>query len=252
MSDQSTTPPHPRFAGRRVIVTGAAGGIGRAVADLFRAEGARVVGTDLAPAAGRSGPDDVVPCDLTDDAARDEFVAAALAELGGLDVLCHVAGVQRFAPIGTLTPELLRLQLDVNALAPIMITQGCADALAESGGNVVAVASIAAVTGQPYNAAYCASKAALLLGMRSLAIDLGTREVRVNCVSPGGVDTPLIETALASLPPDADPALISRMSPAVPGLMAPDDIAAAVLYLASDAAASVTGANLVVDRGTLW
>lgn len=249
MSDQSTTSRHHRLADRRVIVTGAAGGIGRAVADLFRAEGARVVGTDIAPG---SVPDDVVLCDLTDDAARDGFVAGALAELGGLDVLCHVAGIQRFAPIGTLTPELLRLQFDVNALAPIMLTQGCADALAESKGNVVAVASISAVTGQPYNAAYCASKAALLLGMRSLAIDLGGRDVRVNCVSPGGVDTPLIETALASLPADADPALLSRMSPAVPGLMAPDDIAAAVLYLASDAAASVTGANLVVDRGTLW
>ena len=98
MSEQPRT---QRFKDRRVVVTGAAGGVGRVVADLFRSEGAQVIGTDLAG-------DDVVACDLADDAARDAFVAETLAELGGLDVLCNVAGIQRFAELGALTAQGLR------------------------------------------------------------------------------------------------------------------------------------------------
>ncbi|KRB80467.1 hypothetical protein ASE01_03100 [Nocardioides sp. Root190] len=235
-----------RFTDRRVVVTGAAGGVGRVVADLFRAEGARVVGTDVAEA------ERVVACDLSDDAARDAFVATALAELGGLDVLCNVAGIQQFAELGKLTPAGLRRHFDVNALAPLMLAQSFSEALVASKGNVVSVASISAVMGQPYNAQYCASKAALLLGMRSLAVELGTLGVRVNCVSPGGIETPMIEAAAAGLPADVNWDLIAKSQSVIPGFMPPEDVAEALLYLASDVARSVTGANLVVDRGVVW
>ncbi|MGN6162354.1 MAG: SDR family NAD(P)-dependent oxidoreductase, partial [Marmoricola sp.] len=120
-----------RFLDRRIVVTGAAGGVGRAVAEMFRAEGGRVVATDVAEAEG------VVRCDLADDAARDDFIAATLAELGGLDVLCNVAGIQRFAALGALTAAGLRRHFDINALAPLLLAQGFADALTESKGNVV-------------------------------------------------------------------------------------------------------------------
>ncbi|WP_408897780.1 SDR family NAD(P)-dependent oxidoreductase [Nocardioides sp. R1-1] len=245
MTDQPT-PRAQRFAGRRVIVTGAAGGLGQVVAELFRAEGAAVVATDVAPA------EDVVACDLSDDAAREGFVADALAELGGLDVLCNVAGIQQFAAIGAITADALRRHFDVNALAPLMLAQACAEALVESKGNVVSVASISSVMGQPYNAPYCASKAALLLGMRALGVELATRGVRVNCVSPGGIATPMVEAAAAGLPADTNWDLIARSTSVIPGFMPPADVAEALLYLASDAAASVTGANLVVDRGVVW
>jgi meso-butanediol dehydrogenase/(S,S)-butanediol dehydrogenase/diacetyl reductase len=235
-----------RFTDRRVVVTGAAGGVGQVVAGLFREEGARVVATDVAPADG------VVPCDLRDDAARDAFVAEALAELGGLDVLCNVAGIQQFAEIGKLTPDGLRRHFDINALAPLMLTQAFAEALVASKGNVVSVTSISAVMGQPYNAQYCASKAALLLGMRSLAVELGTRGVRVNCVSPGGIATPMIEAAAAGLPADANWDLVAKSTSVIPGFMPPVDVAESLMFLASDAAASITGANLVVDRGVVW
>ncbi len=235
-----------RFVDRRIVVTGAAGGVGQAVAELFRSEGARVVATDVAPA------DQVVVCDLADDAAREAFTADALAELGGLDVLCNVAGIQQFAEIGTLTAEGLRRHFDVNALAPLLLAQGFADALIASGGNVVSVASISAVMGQPYNTQYCASKAALLLGMRALAVELGSRGVRVNCVSPGGIDTPMIHAAAAGLPATADWNLVAKSQSVMPGFMPPADVAESLLFLASDAAASVTGANLVVDRGVVW
>lgn len=235
-----------RFTDRRVVVTGAAGGLGQVVAELFRAEGARVVATDVAPGDG------IVACDLADDAARDAFVADVLAELGGLDVLCNVAGIQQFAELGALTAEGMRRHFDVNALAPLLLAQGFADALVVSRGNVVSVASISAVMGQPYNAQYCASKAALLLGMRALAVELGARGVRVNCVSPGGIETPMIHAAAAGLPTTADWNLVAKSQSVMPGFMPPADVAESLLFLASDAAASVTGANLVVDRGVVW
>lgn len=235
-----------RFTGRRVVVTGAAGGVGQVVADLFRQEGARVVATDVASADG------VVACDLADDAARDTFTAAALAELGGLDVLCNVAGIQQFAELGKLTAAGLRKHLDVNAVAPILLAQAFGDALIESKGNVVSVASISSVMGQPYNTQYCASKAALLLGMRSLAVEFGVHGVRVNCVSPGGIETPMIEAAAAGLPENVNWELIAKSQSVIPGFMPPIDIAEALLFLASDSSRSTTGANLVVDRGVVW
>ena len=224
-------------------MTGAAGGLGRTVVELFRAEGARVVGTDVAPGDG------IVVCDLADDAARDAFVAEALGELGGLDVLCNVAGIQQFAELGALTAAGLRRHFDVNALAPLLLAQAFSEALIASMGNVVSVASISAVMGQPYNAQYCASKAALLLGMRSLAVEFGTKGVRVNCVSPGGIDTPMIQSAAAGLPEAVDWNLIAKSQSVMPGFMPPTEVAEQLLHLASDAASSVTGANLVVDRG---
>ena len=237
--------PH-RFTDKRVVVTGASGGLGRAVAAAFREEGARVLATDVVPG------EDVVACDLTDDTARDGFVADVLSQLGGLDVLCNVAGIQQFAEIGRITPESLRRHLDVNAVAPLLLAQAFADALVAGKGNVVSVASISSVMGQPYNTQYCASKAALLLGMRSLAVELGKKGVRVNCVSPGGIDTPMVQAAAAGLPEDVDWNLIAESTSVIPGFMPPIDVAEALLFLASDAAASITGANLVVDRGVVW
>ncbi|MEZ0578026.1 SDR family NAD(P)-dependent oxidoreductase [Nocardioides sp. MH1] len=235
-----------RFTDKRVVVTGASGGLGRTVVDLFRAEGARVVATDVVAGDG------IAACDLADDDARDAFVQHALAELDGLDVLCNVAGIQQFAELGKLTAAGLRKHFDVNALAPILLAQAFAPALVESKGNVVSVASISSVMGQPYNAQYCASKAALLLGMRSLAVELGTKGVRVNCVSPGGIDTPMIQAAAHGLPADTDWNLIAKSQSVMPGFMPPEEVAEQLLHLASDAARSVTGANLVVDRGVVW
>lgn len=243
-----TTPEtrQQRFAGRRVVVTGASGGVGREVCDLFRAEGATVLGADVVAGEG------VHPLDLTDDAAVAGFVSEALETLGGLDVLCNVAGIQAFAKVEELSGDLIRKHLDVNAVGPLLLTQGFAPALAEAGGNVVSVASISALMGQPYNTAYCASKAALLLGMRALAVELAGRGIRVNCVSPGGIDTPMMDRAAQGLPADVDWSLIAKSQGVMPGFSPPADIAESVLFLASDAAASITGSNLVVDRGVIW
>lgn len=235
-----------RFADKRVLVTGAAGGVGAEVARRFRAEGSRVFGVDVTPSEG------VVVGDLTDPASIRQMAEAALIELGGLDVLCHVAGVLAMARLEDITPDLLHRHINVNAVGPVLLTQALAPALAESKGNVVTVASISAVMGQPYNTMYCASKGAVLMAMRALAVELAGRGIRVNCVSPGGIDTPMAAGAAENLPADVDWRLIAKSQGAMPGFMPPGDVAEAILFLASDGAASVTGANLVVDRGVVW
>jgi NAD(P)-dependent dehydrogenase (short-subunit alcohol dehydrogenase family) len=106
--------------------------------------------------------------------------------------------------------------------------------------------------GQPYNTMYCASKGAVLMAMRALAVELAGRGIRVNCVSPGGIDTPMAASAAENLPADVDWRLIAKSQGVMPGFMPAGDVAEAILFLASDGAASVTGANLVVDRGVVW
>src|SRR5687768_16448947 len=179
-------------------------------------------------------------------------MAAAVDQLGGLDVCCNVAGINIFARIGDLTLELWNRTLAVNLTGSMLVTQAAVPHLRESKGNVVTVASISGIQGQPYNSAYCASKGGLLLFMKSIAVELAADGIRVNCVCPGGVDTPLSHAATSSLPADANFDHFNRMMGVMPGFMPPSDIADALAYLASDAAASVTGSSLIVDRGTLW
>jgi meso-butanediol dehydrogenase/(S,S)-butanediol dehydrogenase/diacetyl reductase len=242
----TTATRHQRFTGKRVLVTGAAGGVGKQTCELFRAEGARVIGVDVVPVDG------IVEGNLADPESITAVVEHTLAEFGGLDVLCNVAGIQAHSRIEALSPELLRKHLDVNLMGPILLTQGFVSALTESEGNVVTVASISAMMGQPYNVAYCASKAGVLLAMRALAIELADRRIRVNCVSPGGIDTPMINDAAHSLPEDANWDLVAKSQSVIPGFMPPADIAESILFLASDAASSITGSNLKVDRGVVW
>jgi len=235
-----------RFHDKRAFVTGAASGIGAATVELLEREGAAVVGVDISPS------ETVRACDVTDPEAVADAVAAAASDLGGLDVCVNVAGINLFSKIDDLSVELLQRHLDVNLVGPMLVTQAALPHLRQSKGNVVTVASISGLQGQPYNSAYCASKGGLLLLMRSLAVELAADGIRVNCVCPGGVDTPLSAGAAASLPADANFELFARMNGVIPGFMPPSDIAGAIAYLASDDAASVTGAALVVDRGTLW
>jgi NAD(P)-dependent dehydrogenase (short-subunit alcohol dehydrogenase family) len=236
-----------RFEGKRVFVTGAASGIGAATVELLGREGASVVGVDIAEGPG------VRRCDVTDPTSVTAAMADAVNRLGGLDVCVNVAGINLFSKIDDLTLEVWQRHLAVNLTGPMLVTQAALPHLRPSRGNVVTVASISGLQGQPYNSAYCASKGGLLLFMKSLAVELAAEGIRVNCVCPGGVDTPLSAHAVDSVKGDLDVSLFVRMTGVLPGgMMPPGHIAEAIAYLASDAAASVTGASLVVDRGTLW
>ena len=234
-----------RFASKVALVTGAASGIGAATAALLRAEGAVVVGLDVREA------DQVLRCDVRDRAQVQAAVASAVAEHGRLDVLANVAGVIRFGHLADLTPEEWQLQLDVNVTGPFHLVQAALPALLSSRGSIVNVASVAGLKGQAYSAGYCASKGALVMLTRALAVELAGTGVRVNCVCPGTVMTPLIVEVGQTMPPDVDPVLMARLNGVMPGLIDPAEVAASIAYLASDDARSVTGVALPVDLGVV-
>src|SRR4051794_22082791 len=236
-----------RFDGKKIFVTGAAAGIGLATADLFRAEGATVHGVDVAEGEG------VHRCDVSDPASVTAAVDAAVAEMGGIDVLANVAGVNVFSKLEHMTLEVWNRHLSVNLTGPMLVTQACLPHLRASKGNVVTVASISGIQGQPYNSSYCASKGGLRLFMKALAVELAVDGIRVNCVDPGGVDTAMSTKALDNLQGDIDYGHFPKMMGVLPGGMMPAvKIAEALAFLASDASSNTTGAELVVDNGTLW
>ena len=235
-----------RFEGKRALVTGAAGGIGRAMVDLFVEEGASVVGVDLREADGVRG------CDVSDPGSVSTAVAAAAEELGGLDVVVNVAGVDQFRRFEDLDVATWQRHLGVNLTGPMLMSHAALPHLKASRGNIVTIASIAGLRAQPYQAAYCASKGGVIMLMKSLALELHADGIRVNTVCPGGVETdlPMAAAAEHSESTGIDWGLLSETAGGRYGFMPPRDIADAVAYLASDAAASVTGAVLSVDRGT--
>ena len=235
-----------RFTGKRIFVTGAAAGIGEATAQLFRQEGAQVVGVDVAEAEG------VAYCDVTNPDSVNAAMDAAIAELGGLDVLANVAGVNWFSKVEDITLELWNRHLAVNLTGPMLVTQAALPHLRASTGNIVTVGSISGLQGQPYNSSYCASKAGLIMFMKALAVELAADGIRVNLVCPGGVDTAMSTNALSNINGEIDFSHFPKMMGVLPGMMAPVKIAEALAHLASDAASTTTGASLVVDNGTLW
>lgn len=232
--------------GKRAFVTGAASGIGAATVAAFRAYGATVVGVDITAADG------VEYCDVTDAESVRAAMARATEAMGGLDVCANVAGIDKMASFEDVSVELLDKHLAVNVRGPMLVTQAALPHLRASKGNVVTIASISSTQGQPYNSAYCASKGAVLVMMKSLAVELAPEGIRVNCVCPGGVNTPLRAGAASTLGEGADLSAFDRMINVMPGDIEPTEIADALAYLASDAARSITGAALVVDRGILF
>jgi NAD(P)-dependent dehydrogenase (short-subunit alcohol dehydrogenase family) len=231
-----------RFIGKKVLVTGAASGIGAATAALFAKEGAEVVAFDITPADG------VLRLDVTDH----EAVRAAIAEHGPFDVVANVAGVCRLTHFADLTVQEWERQLAINLTAPMVVCQAAMPGLVERKGNIVNVASVAGLRGQAYSAAYCASKAGVVMLTKSLALEFARRGVRVNCVAPGQVDTPLVVGVANDFPEKANDRLIARnMNILPPGQSSPEDIADAIAYLASDAARTVTGIALSVDGGII-
>jgi meso-butanediol dehydrogenase / (S,S)-butanediol dehydrogenase / diacetyl reductase len=232
---------------RVALVTGVASGIGRAVAERLEADGATVVGLDLRA----EGPDgvEVVAGDVTDRAAVDAVVAYAVAAHGRLDVVANVAGIPQFGRVDDLSDAEWQRQLDVNLTGPFTVCRAALPHLRATRGCIVNVASIAGLQGQAYTAAYCASKGGLVALTRALAVELALDGVRVNCVCPAAVDTPLLAEVAHRIPPDADPRLLDRLQMLMPGLVTPGQVADAVAWLASDAAALVTGQALALDGG---
>jgi NAD(P)-dependent dehydrogenase (short-subunit alcohol dehydrogenase family) len=223
------------------MVTGAASGIGRATADRFRALGDTVVGID------RVAVEDVVSCDVTDAERVASAIEAVGDEHGRIDVLANVAGVMQMGRVEDLSLDEWQRVLDVNLTAPFIVTKAALPWLRAAQGAVVNVASIAGLEGQAYTAAYCASKGGLVLLTKALAVELAPDGIRVSCVCPGGVNTPLAAEAGAHIPADGSRRLLERLNGLLPGLIEPEEIADAIVYLASDAARMISGIALVID-----
>jgi meso-butanediol dehydrogenase/(S,S)-butanediol dehydrogenase/diacetyl reductase len=236
-----------RFDGRVALVTGAASGIGRATAERLTAEGATVVATDR-DEAGLAGTEAAErrPLDVADPEACRSVVDAVAADHGRLDVLANVAGVLRFRHAVDHTLDDWHTVLAVNLSGTWFTSQAALPHLEVVRGNIVNVASAAALVGQAYTAAYCASKGGVVQLTRALAVEYARRKVRVNCVCPGQVDTNLM--ADFEFPEGADDTLLARLLPLVRGAQ-PEEIATLIAYLASDDARYVTGAAWPIDGG---
>lgn len=243
------------FAGKRIMVTGAASGIGRATAIKFAAEGAELVIADineagLAETAGMlARPPRIVPYDAADFASCRALIATATAD-GPLHVLANIAGMLSWGPSLDFDEERFERLLRINLTSVYCLCRAALPHLIESKGNIVNTASTAALQGIAYTVAYAASKHGVMAVTKSLAIEFAAKGVRVNAVAPGHVDTPMGNSA----PPagDVDWNLVMRNAPKlVDGSCAPSDIAETIAFIASDRARKMTGTIVTVDGGQL-
>lgn len=248
----------PRLANKVALITGAASGFGRATAARFAAEGARVIVTDRntvdgeVVAAGLGGAARFLALDVTQEAQWQAAIANVSAREGRLDVLVNNAGIGLFRKVTEMTLAEWRLVQAVNSDGVFL---GCKHAVplmrAGGGGSIVNVASVAGKTGAPDMTAYCASKGAVTLFTKALAMEAayGRWNIRVNSVHPAYVATALVEAHIAESPePEKTRRFLERLQP-VGRMGTVDEVANAILYLASDEASFTTGSEVMVDGG---
>jgi NAD(P)-dependent dehydrogenase (short-subunit alcohol dehydrogenase family) len=233
---------------RRALVTGGASGIGLATARALAADGTTVAILD------RTLSDDadfvVVQADVTDDASVRAAVATAVERLGGLDVLVNCAGIGAQGGIEANSDEEWHSVFDVNVVGMVRVTRAALPALTKStSAAIVNVSSIAATQGLPERVLYSATKGAVLSMTFAMATDLLALGVRVNAVNPGTVDTPWVAGLLAKTSdPKAERAALQARQPHG-RMVSADEVAQAIVYLASASSGSTTGTYLAVDGG---
>jgi NAD(P)-dependent dehydrogenase (short-subunit alcohol dehydrogenase family) len=243
-----------RFAGQTVVVTGASGGIGSAVAERFQAEGARVVGIDSQAGDG-SRPYPIIEASVAEPQALRAAMAEAAAG-GRIDVCVANAGILRESAFLETDPGAWEQTLAVNLFGVLVTFQAAASLMVGDGrgGRLLATTSTAGITGETGTAAYSASKGGIISAVEALAVELGPWGITVNAVAPGPTATAafLHEQATRVLAEPGTPAAVHEARGAlrpVARLAAPTEIAGAFAYLASAEAAYVTGHVLVVDGG---
>jgi NAD(P)-dependent dehydrogenase (short-subunit alcohol dehydrogenase family) len=254
---------------RTVVVTGGAKGIGRAIVERFAAAGERVVALGRDQAALSALPGEVavllggvgaqvgqvtaLVCDVTDE----EAVKAAFAEIGAVDVLVNNAGIAESAPLARTTLDLWRRHFDVNVTGPFLCTRAVVPGMRKrDSGAIITVASTTGRVGVPYTSAYTASKHAVVGLTRAVASELAGTGVRANAVCPTFVRTELTTRSITNIVEwtgrsNADAETMLAASSPLGRLLEPDEVAAAVVFLASPAAAAINGQAIVIDGGGL-
>lgn len=231
---------------RRVLVTGAAGGIGAAVAERLLVEGARVAVADLAEPDGPDGATARLAADVTDAAAAERLVMEARSALGGLDALVLAAGIHWVGPTHEMPLDDFDRVLDVSVRGTWHCCRAALPGFIEEGaGWIVTFGSTAALVGAPRLAAYSAAKGAVLNFTKSIGAEYARQGLHANCLCPGATETPLLKRLMADRP-DADE---FRNAQPIGRFATPEEIAGVAAYLVSDEASFFVGAAVVCDGG---
>lgn len=247
-----------RLTDRRILVTGAASGIGRATVLRLLAEGARVVAADvsedgLEETKARADGDrlTVHRVDVSDEASVDRAVNSAAAELGGLDALVNAAGILRGAHTHECSLDLWNRVIAVNLTGTFLMTRAALPYLLKSDhGVVVNFSSTSAFFAHPFMAAYSASKGGVSSFTHSLAQEYGKQGLRAVNIVPGGISSGITDNIADLMPADTDWDLLLKLSPALPGgIPGPEKVAGVVAMLVSDDASFITGTEIRVDGG---
>ncbi len=235
-----------RLGGRRILITGAASGMGKTTAELFVSEGAQVALVDSNAAALESVAREIgcpgFRADVTDASSVKVAVEQSAKAMGGIDGVVNAAGIFGFTPLADSTPEQWQRILAVNLMGPVLVSQAALPWLqAAPAATIVNISSIQALKPSPRVGAYVASKTGLLGITRSLAMELGPK-IRVNAVCPGTIDTPMARANLADTGIDVSSYVIPRLGSSM-------EAAQGILYLTSDESSYVTGIALPIDGG---
>jgi NAD(P)-dependent dehydrogenase (short-subunit alcohol dehydrogenase family) len=250
-----------KLCGKTALITGGAGGIGRAAALLFASEGAAVGIVDLSQEAGQliareistaGGRAIFERADVTCPADCRRVVERTVHEFGGIHMLFNNAGIIRRASVVETSEDDWDAVIAVNVKSIFLMSREIIPIMAKAeGGSIINTASGWGIAGGPRAAAYCASKGAVVLMTKAMAIDHGRQKIRVNCICPGDTDTAMLRSEARQMGTAEDRFLADSAQRPLGRIGTPEEVAQAALYLASDAASFVTGAALVVDGGGL-
>jgi NAD(P)-dependent dehydrogenase (short-subunit alcohol dehydrogenase family) len=247
--------------GKVAMVTGSASGIGRGVSIRLAEMGAFIAVLDIDETGGRESAAEIeargseaifLKCDVRSASACRRAVKTTVQRSGKIDILCNCAGIAIRKDVIDLTEEEWDLALDVTLKGIYLLSREVVPHMMRSGGgSIINIGSGWSLKGGPRAASYCAAKGGALNLTRAMAIDHGNRNIRVNCVCPGDVETPMLLSECAQLGEDREAFLRAAANRPLARVGTPDDIANAVLFLASPMSGWITGAALVVDGGGL-
>ncbi len=246
-----------RFAGKTVLVSGAASGIGEATANRIGEEGGSLFLLDMqeeALASVAAGLKDrgvqvaYTVCDVSDEQDVNRAMSACIDQYGKLDVLCNIAGILRFDNFHELSFDAWKKIIDVNLSGVFLMCRAGIPHLLASGGNIVNAASTAGITGLAYGVPYSASKGGVAAMTRSIAVEYAKQGIRANCVSPADIKSGM--TAAPKFPEGADMSLLMRSS-SLSGVQGPEVIANVIALLGSEDGSHINGENIRVDGAAL-